>query len=277
MRADGALFLAGASSALMCFCSSGEDDSEVALTIFDEAVICDREACVDTAGNEVRGEQASAEAIVSRAGSRYSPGVYLYVGTFRVDSRYLELELDVPTARTGTTGVDARYREYLDGEPIFESESGSGEVRLILEDRAASPPAGRFDLAFTDGYGHVRRVVGAFYRPDVPPLSDEPLADQTYGEDAEGDVYVDYDPPPRDWDLYLDYGCGTDPEPAPETSSGGGGNGCEGDSGGDIEDGSSGGDGCEGGSSEGGSGGGSGCEGDSGGGGSSGGGCEGDA
>ncbi len=251
-------------------CSEGTDESDVSLRIYEGIAICDREGCVDDHGDEVHGEAVSAGAILSRAASSFDPGVYLYVSAFRADRRFFELEVDVPTLRTGTTGVDARYREYDDGRPVYESQIGGGEVRLVLEDSAKNPPAGRFDLSFEDGRGELRRVVGSFHRPDVPPVSDRPIVEQVDEDDREV-VYVDYDPTPEDWDLYVDYGCGVEndpePEPTPETSPSSGGGGCEGDSGGgDAYDG---GGGCEGGDS---GGGGGGCEGDTGGGG----GCEGD-
>lgn len=263
-----------AASVLGPACAQGTDESEVALRIYEGIAICDREGCWDDAGNEVRGEAVSAGAILSRAASGFERGVYLYVGAPRVDGRYFELEVDIPTARTGTTGVDAQYREYEDGRAVYESQLGGGQVRLILEDRSVNPPAGRFDLQFEDGRGELRRVVGSFHNPDVPPVSDRPIVDQVEADDRET-VYVDYESPPDDWDLYVDYGCGVendpDSEPAPETSPSSGGGGCEGDSGGD---GSSDGGGCEGDSYDGGDTSGGGCDGDSGGGG---GGCEGDS
>lgn len=258
-------------SALLDGCAQGTDESDVTLRVYEGMAICDREGCWDERGNEVPGEPISTGAILSRSASRFEPGVYLYVGSYRSDQRYLELEVDIPTGRTGTTGVEALYREFRDGEPVYESAVGGGQVRLILEDRASNPPAGRFDLTFEDGRGEVRRVVGSFHRSDVPPVSDRPIVEQVDDTDREV-VYVDYDPTPDDWNLYVDSGCGYEsdpnPDPAPETSSGGGG--CEGDTGGgDSYD--SGGGGCEG-DSGGGGGGGGGCEGDTGGGG----GCEGD-
>jgi len=277
LRRNGtALFVFGLAAAAATTgpgCSAGTDQSEVALRVYEGMAICDREGCWDERGDEVPGEAVHAAAILSRSASRFDPGVYLYVGAFRFDRRYFELEVDIPTARTGTTGVEALYREYRDGEPVYESQIGGGQVRLILEDSAANPPAGRFDLTFEDGAGEARRVVGSFHRSDVPPVSDRPIVEQVDETDRQ-QVYVDYDPTPDDWNLYIDQGCGVDtqpnPEPTPETTPSTGGGGCEGDSGGgDAYDG--GGGGCEG-DSGGGGGGGGGCEGDTGGGS----GCEGD-
>ena len=266
-----ALGLSASALATAPGCSQGTDQSDVTLRVYEGIAICDREGCWDEQGDEVPGEAVSAAAILSRPASRFDPGVYLYVGAFRIDRRYFELEVDIPTARTGTTGVEARYQEFQDGEPVYSSQVGGGQVRLILEDRAANPPAGRFDLTFEDGRGELRRVVGSFHRSDVPPVSDRPIVEQVDEPDRQV-VYVDYEPTPTDWDLYVDYGCGVetepDPEPTPETSPSSSG-GCEGDTGGgDAYDGGS---GCEGGSDSGGGGGGA-CEGDTGGGG----GCEGD-
>jgi hypothetical protein len=248
-------------------CSQGADGGDVTLRVYEGITICDREGCLDAAGNAVPGEGVSASAILSRAASGFDPGVYLFAGAARADGRYFELEVDVPTARTGATGVDAHYAEYDDGAPVYESQIGGGQVRLVLDDRADSPPAGRFDLQFEDGRGALRRVIGSFRHPDVPPLTDRPIVEQVDDDDRRV-VYVEYEQTPDDWNLYADYGCGveTEPEPASEDSGG-----CEGDSGGDD---SSDGGGCEGdsGGDAGGGGGGEGCEGDSGGGE----GCEGD-
>lgn len=275
--------LVSAGVALLLGCAQGTDESDVSLRVYEGVAICDRDGCRDERGDEVPGEAVSAGAILSRSASRFEPGVYLYVGAFRADGRFLELEVDIPTVRTGETGVEAEYREYLDGAPAYGSTVGGGQVRLVLEDRAANPPAGRFDLQFEDGSGELRRVVGSFHRTDVPPVSDRPIVEQVDETDREV-VYVDYDPAPVEWDVYVDSGCGYEtedpvPEPAPEPAyDDGGGGGCEGDSGGDS---GGGGGGCEGdsggydggggGGCEGDTGGGSGCEGDTGGGG----GCEG--
>ncbi|MBI5491073.1 MAG: hypothetical protein HY905_27325 [Deltaproteobacteria bacterium] len=276
-------------------CDTGDVTSRVVATVYEDAVRCDATACVSEAsGLPATGERLDVMGVLSGGASQYDPGLYVYAGGFRANGSFFELEIDLPAyAGEEARDIDASYREYLAGAPVFRSERVGGGISIVSLEGQDGPYAGEFDLLFTDpgpdgAVGSVDdRVrslrIGSFTLSGREPES-RPRPEYTWNDRVwvDVDVGVVIDDPAYDYQTGCDgsspegYSEGSGCEGDTSTDPGGGG-GCEGDTTGDV----GGGSGCSG-DTTGNAGGGSGCSGDTGGGGGGcggggGGGCEGDA
>ncbi|MBI5498842.1 MAG: hypothetical protein HY907_01255 [Deltaproteobacteria bacterium] len=267
-------------------CDTGDVTSRVVATVYEDAVRCDAGACVSEAsGLPATGERFDVVGVLSGGASQYDPGLYVYAGGFRTGGAFFELEIDLPAyAGEETRDIDASYREYLAGAPVFRSARVGGGISIVSLEGQDGPYAGEFDLLFTDAGtdgtvgtadDRVRSLrIGSFTLSGREPES-RPRPEYTWNDRVwvDVDVEVVFDDPAYDYETGCD---GSTPEGYSEGSGcegdtstdPGGGAGCEGDTTGDV----GGGSGCSG-DTTGDVGGGSGCSGDTGGGGS---GCSGD-
>jgi hypothetical protein len=266
---------------LLLGCDSGDVTSRVVATVYETVVPCDGTACIaDASGLPATGERFDVVGVLSGGASRFDPGLYVYAGGFRTGGVFFELEIDLPAwPGAETRDIDASYREYLAGAPVFRSVLVGGAIAIVSLDGDQGAYAGEFDLVFTDPGGdgavgtaddEVRSLrLGSFTLSGREPQS-RPRPEYTWNDRVWVDVEVDVviDDPAYEYDTGCD---GSAPEGYSEgagcegdtSTDPGGGAGCTGDTTGD----GGGGRGCSGDTG----GGGSGCSGDTGGGGCAGG------
>ena len=162
-------------------CGGAEDElATLDFLLCEEDARCEDGVCTRS-GEEVETVPVLARAVESTEASRFAPDGLYVLATWEVDDRWVELEVDVPTDRTGYVDHDFRYAEYIDGEPVFRAAETRGRVVFVESIDGGLPYAGHLELRMVDSEGEVRLIHLGHLRPDAgdavadPGPPDDPI------------------------------------------------------------------------------------------------------